>query len=267
MPTSPSSCRRRTRSCITGWASTSAASPSTRSRSCITSKQRKTGTDLRPGFRPRKEHICRPLQKFWRRSWEPLLSMCRTSSTCWMGETPFPSSPATARSFTAAMDDTALRKLEDRLTYLRNLDQRRQEVKSAIEGQEQADAGAGRRHRQQPRRWRRWRTCTAPISKSAAPVPPSPVKRGWRRWRSCCWPSGGTAPTPCRRPQGFIDPEKGVETVADALQGANDIVAGASVGRRRHPQDPAGAAACVRGSCGVSAAEGGGLRLPPVLRL
>ena len=73
-----------------------------RSRSCITSKQRKTGTDLRPGFRPRKEHICRPLQKFWRRSWEPLLSMCRTSSTCWMGETPFPSSPATERSFTAA---------------------------------------------------------------------------------------------------------------------------------------------------------------------
>ena len=34
-----------------------------------------------------------------------------------------------------SMDDTLLRKLEDRLTYLRNLDQRRQEVKSAIEGQ------------------------------------------------------------------------------------------------------------------------------------
>ena len=28
-----------------------------------------------------------------------------------------------------------------------------------------------------------------------------------------------------RRPQGFIDPEKGVETAADALQGANDIIA------------------------------------------
>ena len=35
-----------------------------------------------------------------------------------------------------SMDDTHLRKLEDRLTYLRNLEQRRQEVKSAIEGQE-----------------------------------------------------------------------------------------------------------------------------------
>ena len=30
-----------------------------------------------------------------------------------------------------SMDDTTLRKLEDRLTYLRSLDQRRQEVKKA----------------------------------------------------------------------------------------------------------------------------------------
>ena len=34
-----------------------------------------------------------------------------------------------------SMDDTTLRKLEDRLQYLRNLDKRRQEVKSAIDGQ------------------------------------------------------------------------------------------------------------------------------------
>ena len=46
--------------------------------------------------------LCRPLRNFWLRSWEPLLSMCRTSSTCWIRATPFPSSPATGRSFTAA---------------------------------------------------------------------------------------------------------------------------------------------------------------------
>ena len=34
-----------------------------------------------------------------------------------------------------AMDDTTLRNLETRLTYLRNLEQRRQEVKSTIENQ------------------------------------------------------------------------------------------------------------------------------------
>ena len=35
-----------------------------------------------------------------------------------------------------SMDDTTLRKLEDRLTYLRSLDQRRQEVKKAVDGDE-----------------------------------------------------------------------------------------------------------------------------------
>ena len=34
-----------------------------------------------------------------------------------------------------SMDDTALRTLEERLQYLRNLEKRREEVKSAIEGQ------------------------------------------------------------------------------------------------------------------------------------
>ena len=34
-----------------------------------------------------------------------------------------------------SMDDTALRTLEDRLNYLRNLAQRREEVKNAIDGQ------------------------------------------------------------------------------------------------------------------------------------
>ena len=34
-----------------------------------------------------------------------------------------------------SMDDTTLRKLADRLTYLRSLDQRRQEVKKAVDGQ------------------------------------------------------------------------------------------------------------------------------------
>ena len=33
------------------------------------------------------------------------------------------------------MDDTALRTLEERLQYLRNLEKRREEVKSAVEGQ------------------------------------------------------------------------------------------------------------------------------------
>ncbi len=45
-----------------------------------------------------------------------------------------------------SMDDTTLRKLADRLQYLRSLDQRRQEVKRPSRTG-QADGGALRRHR------------------------------------------------------------------------------------------------------------------------
>ena len=86
-------------------------------------------------------------------------------------------------------------------------------------GAGQADGGALRRHRRRRRRWRRWRTCTAPTSRSAAPGPPLPGKRAWRLWRSCCLPRGRTARTRRRRPPGMWIPEKGVETVEDALSG------------------------------------------------
>ena len=61
--------------------------------------------------------------------------MCRTSSTCWIEGNTIPFIARYRKELHGAMDDTALRKLEDRLHYLRNLEQRRQEVKSAIEGQ------------------------------------------------------------------------------------------------------------------------------------
>ena len=47
-----------------------------------------------------------------------------------------------------AMDDTTLRNLETRLTYLRNLQERRGRGKKVHRKSGQADAGAVRRHRQ-----------------------------------------------------------------------------------------------------------------------
>ena len=134
--------------------------------------------------------------------------------------TPSPSSPATARSCHGSMDDT------DPAHAGRPADLSAQSGQAPAGGarppsteQGKLTRGAGRRHRQRPRRWRRWRTSTAPISRSAAPVPPWPVKRDWSRWRSCCWRSGRDCPDPLQAAQGFIDPEKGVETAADALAG------------------------------------------------
>jgi len=123
-----------------------------------------------------------------------------------------------------SMDDTALRKLEDRLNYLRNLDQRRQEVKSAIEGQEKltpelaaaidsARTLAEVEDLYRPYKQKRRTRATVAREKGLAPL----AELLLAQRRDC--------PDPMQAAQGFIDPEKGVETVADALQGANDIVA------------------------------------------
>ena len=76
-----------------------------------------------------------------------------------------------------------------------------------------------------PKRWQRWRTFTAPISRNAAPAPPRQRRRGWNLWRALLFAQERDCPRPEEAAQDFIDPEKGVETIADALQGANDIIA------------------------------------------
>ena len=123
-----------------------------------------------------------------------------------------------------SMDDTLLRRLEDRLTYLRNLEQRRQEVKSAIDGQgkltpelaaaiDSARTLAEVEDLYRPYKQKRRTRATVAREKGLAPL----AELLLAQRRDC--------PDPMQAAQGFIDPEKGVETVADALQGANDIVA------------------------------------------
>ena len=123
-----------------------------------------------------------------------------------------------------AMDDKTLRKLEDRLTYLRNLDQRRQEVKKAVDGQGKLtpelsaaiDAAATLAEVEdlyRPYKQKRRTRATVAREKGLEPL----AQLLYAQERSCPRPEDAAAD--------FVDPEKGVETVADALQGANDIVA------------------------------------------
>ena len=123
-----------------------------------------------------------------------------------------------------AMDDTTLRKLEDRLTYLRNLDQRRQEVKKAVDGQGKLtpelsaaiDAAATLAEVEdlyRPYKQKRRTRATVAREKGLEPL----AQLLYAQERSCPRPEDAAAD--------FVDPENGVETVADALQGANDIVA------------------------------------------
>ncbi len=121
-----------------------------------------------------------------------------------------------------AMDDTTLRALETRLTYLRNLQDRRDEVKKAIENQGKltpelsaAIDAAGTmtevedlyRHYKQKRRTR------GSIAR----------EKGLEPLAEAIFAQDGRDPQALA--QDYIDPEKGVNTAEEALQGANDIIA------------------------------------------
>ena len=123
-----------------------------------------------------------------------------------------------------AMDDTALRTLADRLQYLRNLDKRREEVKSAIEGQGKLteelsaaiDAAATLAEVEdlyRPYKQKRRTRATVAREKGLEPL------------AELLFAQAADGPAPEEAAGAFIDPEKGVETAEDALQGASDIVA------------------------------------------
>ena len=80
-----------------------------------------------------------------------------------------------------AMDDTTLRNLETRLTYLRNLQQRREEIKKSIENQGKLT-----------------QELSAAID-GAAPGVPLPGKRGWTPWHRQFLPRMGRILMPSPR--------------------------------------------------------------------
>ena len=123
-----------------------------------------------------------------------------------------------------AMDDTTLRTLETRLGYLRNLQTRREEVKASIDAQgkltDELSAAIDRaltlaevEDLYRPYKQKRRTRATVAREKGLEPLAQLLLAQG----RDC--------PDPETAAAGFLDPEKGVETLADALQGANDIVA------------------------------------------
>ena len=123
-----------------------------------------------------------------------------------------------------AMDDTTLRTLEERLQYLRNLDERRESVKKSIAEQgkltdelaaaiDSAKTLAEVEDLYRPYKQKRRTRATAAREKGLEPL----AALLFAQERSC--------PRPEDAAQDFLSPEKGVDTVADALQGASDIIA------------------------------------------
>ncbi len=121
-----------------------------------------------------------------------------------------------------AMDDTVLRTLETRLTYLRNLQARRDEVKKSIENQGKLteelsaaiDAAATLSEVEDLYRpYKQKRRTRGSIAR----------EKGLEGLAAAIFAQDGSDVAVLA--QDYIDPEKGVETVEDALQGASDIIA------------------------------------------
>ena len=121
-----------------------------------------------------------------------------------------------------AMDDTVLRTLETRLTYLRNLQERRDEVKNSIENQGKLTE-----------------ELAAAIDNATTLAEVEDLYRPYkqkRRTRGSIAREKGLEPLaeaifaqdgqdPATLAESYVDPEKGVETIEDALAGASDIIA------------------------------------------
>ena len=123
-----------------------------------------------------------------------------------------------------AMDDTALRTLAERLEYLRSLQERRETVKKSIEEQgkmteelseaiDNAATLAALEDLYRPYKQKRRTRATVAKEKGLEPL----------ALRLFAQENGSPAPEELAAE--FIDPDKGVETVEDALAGASDIVA------------------------------------------
>ena len=123
-----------------------------------------------------------------------------------------------------AMDDTTLRTLEERLQYLRSLEERRAAVKKSIADQgkltEELSAAidgaktlAEVEDLYRPYKQKRRTRATVAREKGLEPLAALLLAQA----RDC--------PRPEDAARDFLDPEKGVDTVEGALQGASDIIA------------------------------------------
>ena len=123
-----------------------------------------------------------------------------------------------------AMDDTQLRLLETRLNYLRNLQTRRDEVKSSIENQgklteplsaaiDNASTLSEVEDLYRPYKQKRRTRATVAREKGLAPL------------ADAIFAQERQSQTPEELAKDFLNPDLGVETIEDALAGANDIIA------------------------------------------
>ena len=128
------------------------------------------------------------------------------------------------KEMTGSLDDQLLRELSDRLTYLRGLEKRKEEVKASIEEQGKLDealAGAIEAAvtlaevEDLYRPYRPKRRTRASMAK----------EKGLEPLAEKIFAQEKQSPAPEELAADYIDPEKGVPSVEEALAGASDIIA------------------------------------------
>ncbi len=122
------------------------------------------------------------------------------------------------------LDDQVIRELSEKLEYLRNLDKRREEVRSSIEAQEKLTDEIAEKLENA--------STLAEIEDIYRPFRPKRKTRasvarekGLEPLADAIYAQNADSAAPIELAEGFIDPEKGVETAEDALKGALDIIA------------------------------------------
>ena len=123
-----------------------------------------------------------------------------------------------------AMDDTSLRALEERLKYLRGLEERRESVKKSIADQgklteelsaalDAAQTLAQLEDLYRPYKQKRRTRATIARERGLAPL------------AELLFAQRADCPPPLEAAAAYVDAEKGVETAEEALSGASDIIA------------------------------------------
>ena len=122
------------------------------------------------------------------------------------------------------MDDQLIREISERLTYLRNLDKRREEIRNSIDGQgkltpelsagiDAAETLAALEDLYRPYKQKRRTRATMAKEKGLEPL------------AQAFFAQEGSSGDIHAMAADYVDAEKGVETVEDALAGASDIIA------------------------------------------
>ena len=125
---------------------------------------------------------------------------------------------------TGGLSDVVLRDLDERLTYLRNLEERKEEVIRLIEEQDKLTDELAEEIRK-AEVLQRVEDLYKPYKKKKATRASKAREKGLAPLAEILWAQKEESGSPLDAAKDFVDADKGVESAEEALQGACDIVA------------------------------------------